>query len=152
MKTNNIFLMILVIITSFCGCEKNDVEKDIDKGEVIFELKKTEFKKGETIRAYFINEKDHDIYRVTSSTSVSWLEKFKDENWESLFYGDTGLPVVTFLKVESGESVFIEYPYTKLEQMVENTEGIYRFSATISFTPDFKSDHKKIVSEEFTVE
>ncbi len=150
MKTNNIFLILLVIITSFYGCEKNDVEKD--KGKVIFELKKTEFKKAETIKAYFINKKVHDIYRVTTSTSVSWLEKFKDENWETLFYDDTDLPVVTFLKVESGESVSIEYPYKKLEQMVENTEGIYRFFASISFTPDFKSDHKKIVSEEFTAE
>jgi len=139
--------MLPVIIFSFYGCEKNDVEI----GKVRFKLKETEYKKGDTVKAYFINNKRRHIYRVRPSTGYTWLEKFKDENWEPLFYPGYHLPVTKYYKVKSREADFIEYPYTLLELMVENTEGIYRFSETISPTLDYQSDHKKIVSKKFTI-
>jgi len=149
MKINHIFLMLSVIIFSFYGCEKNDAEI----GKVRFLLEETEYKKGDTVKAYFINNKRQHIYRVRPSEADTWLEKFKDENWVALLLHPEyeHPPVVRYHKVKSRESVLIEYPYTRLERMVENTEGIYRFSETISPTPDYQSDHKKIVSKKFTI-
>jgi len=148
MKANKIFFTILVSIISIYGCEKNDSIID----NVRFDLEATEHKTGDTIRAYFINENDHDIYRYRPSPAYTWLEKFKDENWESVIWDYNTIQVEQYDIIKSGESVLINYPYNIFEQMiVDSIEGTYRLTITISITPDHKSDHKIIVSQEFTI-